>query len=111
MARLIVFFNSPINAGSIEVTCSGEPLAQVPFDFTTTNFLKMKRKGTGQVKRTLAIPSGRQTVSIRLIDQERGLVGERSFTERFPSGTDWTLRVDLPPNADQAEFYLVKASR
>jgi hypothetical protein len=109
-ARITVFFNSPLNAGSLVVTVDGQSLAEVPFDFTRKGLLGIKRKGTGQVKRVLLVPSGRHTVGIQLNEAERGSIGEATFTESLTAGSDWTLRTDLPEGAAVASFYLVKAA-
>jgi len=110
-ARLTLFFNSPINAGSVLVTVDGQTVADIAFDFTDKGLLGIKRKGTGKVKRVLLSPSGRHTVGVELRDPERGSLGAASFTEVLPGGSDWTLRIDLPSKkAPEASFYLVRAT-
>jgi hypothetical protein len=109
-ARITVFFNSPINAGALVVTLDGETLADVPFDFTRKGLLGIKRKGSGQVKRVLLVPSGQHTIGIQLLDADRGAVGEATFTEALRAGTDWTLRTDLPDEEQSPRFFLVKAT-
>jgi len=109
-ARVTVFFNSPINAGSLVVTLDEETLAQIPFDFTRRGVFGIKRRGSGQVKRVLLTPSGRHTLGIQLADTNRGSLGYRTFTEELDPGSDWTLRIDFPKGASKATFYLVRAS-
>ncbi len=110
VARITVYFSSPINAGSLLVTLDGETLAQIPFDFTHSGFLGLKRRGSGQVRRVLLAPSGNHDVGVELTDADRGPIGEQSFRADLKAGSDWTLRADLPEGADTATFYLVKAS-
>jgi len=108
--RITVFFESPINAGSLVVTLDGDTLGHIPFDFTGKGMLGIKRKGSGKVKRVLVAPSGKHTIGVQLTDAERGPIGVSSFNQDMPAGTDWTLRVDLPKDAAEAAFYLVKSS-
>ncbi len=111
MARLTVYFNSPINAGTITVTIGGETLGVIPFDFTRKGFLGRKKKGTGVVKKVFAIPSGRRTIGVQLTGAEQGPLGYRSFEETFPDGTNWTLRIDMPDAGSRPQFFLVRAGR
>ncbi len=109
VARLTVFFNSPINAGSLLVTLDGDTLARIPFDFTRSGFLGIKRRGAGQVQRVLLAPSGRHEIAIRLDDSERGALGAERFEAQLEAGSDWTLRVDLPEGGLKPGFFLVRA--
>ena len=109
IAHLTISFASPINAGMILVTLDGETLLQAPFDFTRRIFLGIKKKGTGQVRKTVLAPSGRHTLGVQLNDRERGPLGFASFTKVFAPGSAWTIRIDLPPGSDNPIFYLVQA--
>ncbi len=110
-ARITVFFNSPLNAGTVLVTMDGQTLSQIPFDFTRKGFLGIKKRGTGQVRQSMVIPSGRHTLGVQLSDAQRGPLGFSSFTEEFPAGSTWTLRVDLPDARSEPAFFLVRANR
>lgn len=110
-ARLTVYFNSPINAGAVTITLGGKNLSVIPFDFTKKGFLGAKRKGSGLVKRVFLIPSGRRTLGVRVDGTEEGLLGHRSFEKLFPSGTNWTLRIDMPNAQSRPQFFLVRAGR
>ncbi len=110
-ARVTVFFNSPLNAGTVLVTMDGQTLSQIPFDFTKKGFLGIKKKGSGQIRQTTVIPSGRHTLGVQLSDAERGPLGFSSFTEDFPAGSTWTLRIDLPDLRSEPAFFLVRAHR
>jgi hypothetical protein len=110
-ARITVTFNSPLNAGVLTVTLNDTVLAEIPFDFTTSGFMGIRRRGTGTVKRVLVAPSGQQRIGIQLRDPRRGLIGSASFQRGLGAGSDWTLRVDLPAAEADASFYLVETSR
>jgi predicted Ser/Thr protein kinase len=110
VARITVYFSSPINAGNLLVTLDGETLGLIPFDFTRSGFLGLKRRGSGQVRRILLAPSGEHAIGVRLTDAERGAIGSQLFHVDLTAGSDWTLRADLPEGAAAASFYLVKAS-
>jgi tRNA A-37 threonylcarbamoyl transferase component Bud32/tetratricopeptide (TPR) repeat protein len=112
IARITLFFDSPISAGTVSVTLDGESLAEVPFDFSHAGFLGFKRKGRGTVKRVILTPSGRRAVGIQLIDAKSGPLGSSTFTKDLPPGSEWTLRVDLPSSTARPSFFLVpKATR
>ncbi len=110
-ARVTVYFNSPISAGTLSVGSDGNSLANIDFNFVRRGFLGIKRSGTGQVKRVLVVPAGRHRITAVLTGAERGPLGAAAFTRELEAGSDWTLRVDLSGNASRASFYLVQASR
>ncbi|MFV2072205.1 MAG: protein kinase [Thermoanaerobaculales bacterium] len=107
IARITLYFDSPLNVGNVTVTLDGELLAEVPFDFSKSGFLGLKRKGTGTVKRVILTPSGRHKIGIRLTGADRGPVGSAEFNRDLAAGSDWTLRVDLPDRRADPTFYLV----
>jgi tRNA A-37 threonylcarbamoyl transferase component Bud32/tetratricopeptide (TPR) repeat protein len=111
IARITLSFDSPLSSGSISVTLDGESLAEVPFDFSRSGILGLKRKGRGTVKRVILTPSGRHVVGVQLIDDEGEPLGSASFENTLESDTRWTLRVDLPDSSSEPNFFLVKASR
>jgi serine/threonine-protein kinase len=106
-AEIYVRFDSPINAGSLTLTCDGEPLEPIPFDFTDERTALPDREGTGQVTATRMIPSGRHQIGIELIGAERGHLGNRTFTGNFKIGSRWSMRVMLAPGSPRASFHLV----
>ncbi len=108
-ARLTVYFNSPINAGTITVTLGGETLGVIPFDFTTKGFLGRKKKGSGLVKRVFLVPSGRRTLGVQVVGSEEGPLGYKSFQKTFPNGSNWTLRIDMPNANSRPQFFLVRS--
>jgi tRNA A-37 threonylcarbamoyl transferase component Bud32 len=110
-ARVTVFFDSPINAGSVVVTVDGQRVGDIPFDFTEKGLLGIRRKGAGKVKRVLMVAAGRRSIGIELVDTERGSLGAASFTEVLPGGSDWALRVNLPSKkTPEADFFLVRSA-
>ena len=107
---MTVFFDSPLNAGSVVVSVDGQSVATVPFDFTRKVVFGIKRKGSGKVKRVVIIPAGPHTVGVQLNDVDRGLVGESTFDVVLDGGSDWTLRVNLADEEGTPEFDLVRAA-
>jgi len=108
-ARITVSFNSPIQSGVIVVTLDGSTLAEIPFEFESKGFLGFRKKGSGLVKKVLLAPSGRHTIGASLVDGNGAVVGTASFERQLVTGTDWTLRFDLPAKDARANIYLVKA--
>jgi serine/threonine protein kinase len=106
-AEIYVRFDSPINAGSITISCDGEPLEPIVFDFTEERSALPDREGTGQVTATRTIPSGRHDIGVELIGAERGHLGSRSFTGNFRNASRWSMRVMLAPGSPRASFHLV----
>jgi hypothetical protein len=111
IARITLTFDSPISSGAVSVTLDGESLADVPFNFSSTGFLGFKRKGRGTVKRVILTPSGRHTVGVQLVGSKRGTIGSASFDRDLAPDSHWTLRVDLPDDRSEPNFFLVKAAR
>ncbi len=111
VARITVNFDSPLSEGSLVVTLNGESLTDVPFDFTTSTFLGLKKKGRGTVRRVVLTPSGQHTIGIQLRHPKRGLLGSATFDRRLEPDSSWTLRVDLPTEKADPNFFLVKPAR
>ncbi len=111
VSRITVTFDSPISEGSIAVTLDGELLADVPFDFATDAFLGIKKKGRGTVRRVILTPSGSHTVGVALEAGRRGVLGSSEFVRELEPDSEWTLRVDLPGEKAQPNFFLVKSAR
>lgn len=108
-ARLTVYYNCPINAGSVVVTVDGETLSEIPFDHTTKGFLGFKVDGKGTVKRVLLAPSGTRRVTVTLNDRKRGVIGTKTFAETLPAGSEWTLRIDQPKASADPNFFFVRS--
>jgi tetratricopeptide (TPR) repeat protein len=111
VARITLSFASPLSSGNISVTLDGESLAEVPFDFSRSGILGLKRKGRGTVKRVILTPSGRHDIGVQLVDEKGEPLGSASFSNTLEPDTRWTLRVDLPDPRSEPNFFLVKASR
>jgi hypothetical protein len=109
-ARITLFFESPVNAGAVRVSCGGELVGEVPFDFTR-RVLGIKRKGKGTIKKVMLIPSGRQTLEVELVENELGSRGNASLPKVFPGGSDWTLRITMASEEAEAAFELVQSGR
>ena len=111
VARITVYFDSPISEGAVEVTLNGESLADVPFDFSTSAFLGFKKKGRGTVRRVVLTPSGTHTIGVALTAKDRGVLGSSTFARTLEADSEWTLRVDLTGEKAQPNFFLVKSAR
>ena len=111
IARITLVFDSPLSEGTVTVTLNGESLAEVPFDFSSTGFLGLRKKGRGTVRRVVLTPSGEHRIGVELRDLKRGVLGTASFVRSLPPDSDWTLRVDLPSAKAEPNFFLVKPAR
>ena len=109
LAKIMLIFNSPLNAGVFEITIDGQLLTEVPFDFTRKTFLGIKRKGSGTVRRTLVAPSGRHTLEVTLRSGELAAPASARFTETLAGDSEWSLRVDQPGPESRPAFFLVRA--
>ena len=110
-ARITVYYNCPINAGSVTIAIDGETLAEIPFDHTKKGFLGLKTEGSGTIKRVLLAPSGRREVAVTITDRKRGVVGSKTFHETLIKNTEWTLKIDQAKSSAEASFLLVRTSR
>ncbi|HSO23821.1 MAG TPA: serine/threonine-protein kinase [Chondromyces sp.] len=107
IARITVVFDSPLSSGTVALALNGESLAEVPFDFTTSGFLGLRKKGRGTVRRVVLTPSGEHRIGIELRHPKRGVMGSASFIRKLAPDSDWTLRVDLPSEQAEPSFFLV----
>jgi len=107
-ARITVYFDSPINAGSITVAVDGETISEIPFDHTKKGFLGFKTEGRGVIKRVLLAPAGRRRVAVTLVDRKRGVIGSRTFEARLPTSSEWTLKIDLSVRGGEPNFTLTR---
>ncbi len=110
-ARITVYFNCPINAGSVTVAVDGETLSDIPFDHTKKGFLGLKTEGSGIVKRVLLAPSGARTLGVTVTDQKRGVIATKTFSETLPKDSEWTLKIEQPKSTGEASFSLIRTSR
>jgi len=110
-ARITVYYNCPINAGSVTIAVDGETLADIPFDHTKKGFLGLKTEGSGIVKRVLLAPSGARTVAVTITDKKRGVIASKTFSETLPRDSEWTLKIEQPKSSSDASLFLVRTSR
>ena len=111
VARITMTFDSPVSEGSVALTLDGELLTDVPFDFSSSSFLGLKKKGRGTIRRVILTPSGQHTLGIQLQHPKRGLLGSATFDRKLEPGSNWTLRIDLPSEKAEPNFFLVKPAR
>jgi len=105
-ANIDVYFNSPVNAGQLEIELDGEAVGKIPFDFTQKGFLGLKKKGTGVVSNDYTVASGEHRLTVRLVDGEGRLLGEETFPGRLAPGARYTLKVEMESEAASPKFYL-----
>ena len=110
-ARITVYYNCPINAGSVTIAVDGETLADIPFDHTKKGFLGLKTEGSGIVKRVLLAPSGARTVAVTITDKKHGVIASKTFSETLPKDSEWTLKIEQPKSSSDASLFLVRTSR
>lgn len=110
-ARITVYYNCPINAGTVTIAVDGETLADIPFDHTKKGFLGLKTEGSGIVKRVLLAPSGARTVAVTITDRKRGIIASKTFSETLPRDSEWALKIDQPKSSSEASLNLVRTSR
>jgi predicted Ser/Thr protein kinase len=94
-ARLEIYFNSPLSAGTIEVEENGNPVLLKPFDFSTKGFLGVRRRGTGVFQDTVTVPAGTRTITVRLRDAEGALLGEEAIPATIPGGGRYVLKIEM----------------
>lgn len=111
VSRITLSFDSPISEGTVAVTFDGESLADVPFDFSSRAVLGFKKKGRGTVRRVILTPSGNHRIGVELRDSRRGVLGSSTFDRHFEPDSNWTLRIDLPGEKAEPNFFLVKSAR
>lgn len=105
-ATIDVYFNSPVNAGQLELELDGVAIGKLPFDFTQKGFLGLKKKGTGVVSNDYTVASGQHRLTIRLVDGEGRLLGEETFPSQLAPGNRYTLKVEMESETATPKFYL-----
>jgi len=110
-ARITVYYNCPINAGTVTIAVDGETTVEIPFDHTKKGFLGLKTEGRGTIKRVFLVPSGKRSVAVTITDQKRGVIGSKTFQETMFSDSEWALRIDQPKRSSEVTLFLVRTSR
>jgi hypothetical protein len=111
LAHIGLNYNSPLNSGLISITVDGEALTEIHFDFTTRGFLGLKRKGSGLVKKSFVIPSGRHKIGIELTSPDIPAPGRKEFAQDFPTESRWNLRIDQPKTTSNPSFFLLRLKK
>ena len=94
-ARLELYFNSPLSAGSVELELDGSRLAFKPFDFSTKGVLGIRRRGAGIVQDAYAVPAGEHRLTVRLHDGESRLLGEQVIPASLASEGRYVVKIEL----------------
>ncbi len=106
-AELLISFDSPLSSGAIIVQVGSAAATTFDFSFTTRGVLGLRRSGTGQVRKSLTVPSGRQLIRVELRNAAGRTLGNETFERRIRGGSRWTLRIDLASPSATPLFYLV----
>ena len=110
-ARITVYYNCPINAGTVTIAVDGETTVEIPFDHTKKGFLGLKTEGRGTIKRVFLVPSGKRSVAVTITDQKRGVIVSKTFQETMLSDSEWALRIDQPKRSSEVSLFLIRTSR
>jgi predicted Ser/Thr protein kinase len=95
-ARLELYFNSPLSAGTVEIEIDGKMLASKSFNFYTKGFLGMgRKKGSGIVEDAYTVPSGQHTLSVRLRGDEPGQTWEQQIPVTLPANGRAQLKIEM----------------
>ncbi|MGE5234892.1 MAG: serine/threonine protein kinase [Acidobacteriota bacterium] len=95
-ARLELYFNSPLSAGSVEIKLDGQLLASKAFNFYTKGFLGMgRKKGSGIVEDAYAVPSGPHRLSVQLRGDEEGQLWEQQIPVTLPPNGQAQLKIEM----------------
>ncbi len=108
-ARLELYFNSPLSAGSVELEVNGERLAMKPFDFTTRGFFGLKKKGAGIIQDAYTVQAGSSRLTVRLREENGTLRGEETLPATFVAGSRAVLKIEMTGERDVPRFTLTTA--
>jgi serine/threonine protein kinase len=106
-AQLLLSFDSPLSEGSVVIQAGAAPSTTVDFNFTRRGVLGLRRSGTGQVRESLTVPSGRSSVTVTLRNGAGSVLGSETFERVIPGGSRWTMRIDLAGRSATPLFYMV----
>jgi eukaryotic-like serine/threonine-protein kinase len=105
-ATIDVYFNSPLNNGSVELELDGRSLGKLPFDFSKRGFLGLKKKGTGEVEGSFDVPAGNHRLVVRLKGENDRLLGEEAFAYPLAGGARYTLKIEMESERVTPRFSL-----
>ncbi|MEW6335770.1 MAG: serine/threonine-protein kinase [Acidobacteriota bacterium] len=94
-ARLEVYFNSPLPAGSVEVDVDGARVHDKAFNFYQKGFLGTKKKGSGIVQDSLSVESGARSLTVRLHGDEAGQLWEQQIPVNFTAAGRYMLKIEM----------------
>ena len=94
-ARLDVYFNSPLSAGTVELHTNGEPLAAKAFDFSERGFLGVRRRQTGVFQDSFSVSTAVRSVLVRLKGEDGSVVGEQNLAVVLVPGGRYMLKIDM----------------
>lgn len=94
-ARLEVYFNSPLSAGTVELEVDGTALAVKSFDFSERGFLGTRRRRTGVFQDAFSISSAARAITVRLRNEEGMVVGEQTLSPAMAAEGRYVLKIDM----------------
>lgn len=94
-ARLDVYFNSPLSAGTVELEVDGKPLAAKAFDFSERGFLGVRRRRSGIFSDSFTVSSSVTRVFVRLRGEDGGVVGEQHVSVSLSPDMRYVLKIDM----------------
>jgi eukaryotic-like serine/threonine-protein kinase len=108
-AKLELYFNCPLSAGSIEIELDGERLAMKPFDFSTRGIFGLKKKGSGVIQDAFTVQSGNARLTVRLREENGTLRAEETLPVSFVAGTRAILKIEMASEKDVPHFTITTA--
>jgi serine/threonine-protein kinase len=108
-ARLELYFNCPLSAGSVELEVNGERLAMKPFDFSTRGIFGLKRKGAGIIQDAYTVQAGNSRLTVRLREENGTLRAEETLPTTFVAGSRAVLKIEMAGERDVPRFTLTTA--
>jgi predicted Ser/Thr protein kinase len=105
-ARIELYFNCPVSAGSYEVRLDGQELTAKPFDFRTKTLMFFKRKGSGVIEDAFVVKAGEHKLLVRLRGPEGTMLGEQTLPASFATDGRYVLKIEMESEQSVPRFYL-----
>jgi len=94
-ARLELYFNSPLPAGSVEIEADGRQVSSKPFSFYQKGFMGLKKEGTGVVQDAYAVAAAARSLTVRLRAEDGRLLAEQSLPASFFNDGRFMLKIEM----------------
>lgn len=107
VARLEVYFNSPLSSGAVELEVDGERLGRKPFDFSQKGFLGIgRKKGAGVFRDSFTVRAGARTVTVRLWGEGGAALAEQTIPAWFAADSRHVLKIEMESASAVPRFTL-----